>query len=549
MFWHGKRKAQGKTKKSNKRQKKVDVKLNCRPLSEPPLEGTELGRSFILPIRHITQLEWGAHQKNLTLEPKQPSFKKRIRRSFSQAKYVLYDTSPEGNIVGLPAYYGLKYFGLPAIDNRFVGQPLPIDLNWDMKLADADWGPSDQKTVAGQIDTFLASTAGKVHGGIVVQPTGAGKSVLQRYLLYNIRKKALVVLPFSTLLEQTVDDLKETWPSLRIEMVRGALTPSSRKSFQDADIVVTMLQSLAYCSYPEEIFASFGLVIFDELHKAASKYLRQAMYTVRRVKLIWGFTATLEREDGMHALFDALIGPVVVYDNRPLKVAKFVQVQPICFKGGIQETLYKKVAGVETMDSLGMQRKLADDPKRTEVLLAIVSQCLQAKRRTLIFCPSVDYGTYLADLIKQRWPQSQVAHVDQSSSKEERKKARMEPQDILIATAGLLGHGLNILWLDTIIEAMPFKAKVVANQSSGRFRYPKECENCKKPVFRNNKKMQLIYLFDNFGPFRRWFLTCSSIYTAKGFKLRPELQVSETADIKLSFPDISEAEGACVCVQ
>jgi superfamily II DNA or RNA helicase len=138
--------------------------------------------------------------------------------------------------------------------------------------------------------------------GIVVLPTGAGKTVVAYTAIARLAVRTLVVVPTIELLRQWRAGLAEQL-GLPAEMV-GAVGGGERTS---GPITVITYDSAAM---PRRRLDGYGLLVFDEAHHLPAQSYRAI---VKKCPAPWrlGLSATLERADGRHAELDALIGPVI----------------------------------------------------------------------------------------------------------------------------------------------------------------------------------------------------------------------------------------------
>jgi len=125
--------------------------------------------------------------------------------------------------------------------------------------------------------------------GVVVLPTGAGKSYVGQMVIETVQRGTLVVAPTIDLMNQWYDLLCAAFGE-QIGLIGGGY-------YEIQAITVTTYDS-AY-SHMDRLGNRWGLIIFDECH-----HLPGAPYRL-------GLTATPERSDGRHALLDTLIGPQV----------------------------------------------------------------------------------------------------------------------------------------------------------------------------------------------------------------------------------------------
>ncbi|MDI9619482.1 MAG: DEAD/DEAH box helicase family protein [Candidatus Nezhaarchaeota archaeon] len=136
--------------------------------------------------------------------------------------------------------------------------------------------------------------------GIIVLPTGTGKTIVAVKIISMLNEAALIVVPTVELLEQWRLEISR---SLGVEA--GILGGGERNL---APITVSTYSS-AYIN-AEELGNMFKLLVFDEVHHLPSESFRQiALLSAAPYRL--GLTATFEREDGRHVDLLDLVGDVV----------------------------------------------------------------------------------------------------------------------------------------------------------------------------------------------------------------------------------------------
>ncbi len=136
--------------------------------------------------------------------------------------------------------------------------------------------------------------------GVVVLPTGAGKTHVALMAIDDKRRSALVVAPTLDLVRQWYDLLGATFGE-PIGLVGGG-------SHEVHPITVTTYDSAHL--HMEHFGAKFGLVVFDECHHLPSlAYATAARACLAPYRL--GLTATPERTDGRDLVLDDLVGRIV----------------------------------------------------------------------------------------------------------------------------------------------------------------------------------------------------------------------------------------------
>ena len=136
--------------------------------------------------------------------------------------------------------------------------------------------------------------------GVVVLPTGAGKTHVAVMAIEEKKRSALVVAPTLDLVRQWYDLLSATFDG-PIGVVGGG-------DYDVRPLTVTTYDSAHL--YMERFGAKFGMVVFDECHHLPSEaYALAARACLAPFRL--GLTATPERNDGRDALLAELVGPIV----------------------------------------------------------------------------------------------------------------------------------------------------------------------------------------------------------------------------------------------
>ncbi len=136
--------------------------------------------------------------------------------------------------------------------------------------------------------------------GVVVLPTGAGKSHVAVMAIVDKKRSSLVVVPTLDLVRQWYDLLRHTFDT-EVGIVGGG-------EHDVRPLTVTTYDS-AYL-HMEHLGSRFGLVIFDECHHLpGASYRLAAEQCLAPFRL--GLSATPERADGLERELESLIGETV----------------------------------------------------------------------------------------------------------------------------------------------------------------------------------------------------------------------------------------------
>ena len=136
--------------------------------------------------------------------------------------------------------------------------------------------------------------------GVVVLPTGAGKSQVACMAIDAKRRATLVIAPTLDLVRQWYDLLRATF-GVPVGVIGGG---------EYAVLALTVSTYDSAYLHMEHLGARFGLLVFDECHHLpGAAYAMAARLAIAPFRL--GLTATPERADGRDAELLELVGPIV----------------------------------------------------------------------------------------------------------------------------------------------------------------------------------------------------------------------------------------------
>jgi len=158
----------------------------------------------------------------------------------------------------------------------------------------------------------LAAWLGRSGQGVVVLPTGAGKTVLALMAIERLKLQTLIVVPTIELLYQGRDAVVDR---LGVAPAKVGVVGDGRKELRPITII-----TYASAAMPDAPIAGTGLLICDEAH-----HLPSPSYSTipRRCGAPYrlGVTATPDRSDGAEGALDRLLGPVV-YSRTPQELSE-----------------------------------------------------------------------------------------------------------------------------------------------------------------------------------------------------------------------------------
>ena len=138
------------------------------------------------------------------------------------------------------------------------------------------------------------------HRGVIVLPTGAGKTVVAIKAIESLGEPTLIVVPTLVLVEQWRARLEEEF-GVEVGVVGGG-------SREVRPLTVITYDSAVLRS--EELGNRFDLLVFDEVHHLPAASYRR-IGTLYAAPYRMGLTATLSREDGGHVSLMDYVGRIV----------------------------------------------------------------------------------------------------------------------------------------------------------------------------------------------------------------------------------------------
>jgi superfamily II DNA or RNA helicase len=137
--------------------------------------------------------------------------------------------------------------------------------------------------------------------GVIVLPTGAGKTLVAQLAMAATPRSTLILVPTIDLMHQWYAQLLTAFPGTEIGLLGGGSrdrTPILISTYDSAAIQIESLGDL------------YGLLICDECHHLPTDFYRVvAEYSIAPYRL--GLSATPERSDGKHQDLEQLLGKEV----------------------------------------------------------------------------------------------------------------------------------------------------------------------------------------------------------------------------------------------
>lgn len=162
------------------------------------------------------------------------------------------------------------------------------------------WSKNNLPILRPQQEQAIAAFEQAGNSGVVVMPTGTGKTVVALAIAERLAVSCLVVAP--------IRDLMYQWQRRIQEYLGYDVGVIGDNTFNVKPISVTTYDSAAI--HMHSLGNQFGLIVFDECHHLPGDFYREsALMSAAPFRL--GLTATPTRSDGRHADLETLIGKFV----------------------------------------------------------------------------------------------------------------------------------------------------------------------------------------------------------------------------------------------
>ncbi len=315
-------------------------------------------------------------------------------------------------------------------------------------------------------DTFLASA-----------PTGSGKTVCLLHAAARLGRKTLILVHLERLMDQWIEEIHD---KLGIPLDQIGRVQGDRCDYEGKPFVVGMLHSVCLRSdYPKAFYQSFGLVVFDEVHKVGAPLLSKSIHQFPARRRV-GLSATIHRQDGGDRVYTWHLGLVRVRS------------QAIALPCKVHVIDYTSKSALWGNSRSSRVKCLTLDHDRNMLLTKVIKSFYDRGRKALIVSDNIDHLQVLMVMAEQAGVPSEVmgqftgevhrvAEVaDKTTGRMVKKKVGIKRKatelkaikagaDLIFATYQMMTEGIDIPRLDAGLDATPRSS---ATRVIGRIRRP-----------------------------------------------------------------------------
>ncbi|MBM5792174.1 MAG: DEAD/DEAH box helicase [Cyanobacteria bacterium M_surface_7_m2_037] len=329
------------------------------------------------------------------------------------------------------------------VDERQHGSPLELVFTGQLR--------DDQETA---VDAMLRHDI-----GVLQAPTAFGKTVVAAAILARRRVNSLVLVHRAELLRQWQERL-QAFLDVAPEAI-GCIGGGKAKPTGQLDIAV--MQSLVRKGEVNPVVQGYGQVIVDECHHIAAASFEAILRQVK-ARYVLGLSATLVRRDGLQPVLFMQCGPIRHTAERPAGAPQTLE---------LVSRTHQLPALPTDLPIQDLMRRLAEDQRRTECIVAEALAAWEEGRKLLLLSERTDHIAALAGALAQQVPNLFLLHGRLSARQRSATLAALEqlPPEaprIVLATGRLVGEGFDHPPLDTLLLTMPVSWKGTLQQYAGR---------------------------------------------------------------------------------
>jgi superfamily II DNA or RNA helicase len=351
----------------------------------------------------------------------------------------------EGDTLVLPRGYMRDLLSLclensliPAIVDERISSPCDYPEN----LTGIELRPYQQRAI---------DSAMRFDQGVIVSPTGSGKSLVGLEIIRRRGQKALIILHRSDLGKQWLGVIKE-----RMGLDAGFIGDGQWDIGEQ--ITVAMVQTLAAReNETKAISDTFGLILLDEAHHAPAETFFDVLGWLS-AKYRYGLSATVERRDRLERMIYLVIGPAIETITKK-EVENLHATVPV--------TVFVKQTGCKpSADSWNefLDIIMANGERNLQIL----ELAMQAQGACLVLTDRIKHAEQLSEMLNARNVSHVLAHGQLGKKARSEAMESMKTAQITIGTTSLLGEGLDIASWSVLILAGPISSEVKLMQAVGR---------------------------------------------------------------------------------
>jgi superfamily II DNA or RNA helicase len=410
----------------------------------------ELSSVFKLPASDLSEAELLTIRNDLHYESRGGK-----KYGFGDSQIVnLFAEDEETGRVSMPRRYAYERLSAKlrkgVQKNLSTGSKVKFKFNEKKQKTRPDLKRRQDRLIAHYLEE-LRGLSTPFQGGILSASCGLGKTVMAAKLMSVFNRTTLVLVHKEFLMDQWVERLTEF---LDISADDVGFVRQKKCDFEGKKVVIAMIQSLLDPDkYPEEFYSWAGVVISDECHRMSAPCF-QSVIPHFPAQIRVGLSATPRRADGLQAVFEWHIGPVLAKMKGAETSPKIYQIP---FELWLPEDLYmwrdKKTGEVKKLFLAKLINILVDVTKRNVWFIKEMLKAVKSGRKVMLLSDRREHLSVLKTALEAKAPTVTVGFFMGGMKKKELKKSIT--CDIILGTFAMAKEALDIPEVDTLYLAVP----------------------------------------------------------------------------------------------
>ncbi|NOQ81362.1 MAG: DEAD/DEAH box helicase [Methylophaga sp.] len=311
--------------------------------------------------------------------------------------------------------------------------------------------------------------------GVLHAPTAFGKTVTAIGIIAKLKVNTLILTHSRQLLDQWEMRVTSFLTGAEIGIIGGG------KKKPSGQIDIATYQSLINKkdNSVAPLIQEYGLVIIDECHHISAPRFEMVLNEVR-AKVVFGLTATPDRQDGHQKIIFMLAGPIrhKVKTDHKEKFEQWVVVQHLYCQPPshlIQADSRPHIADVYSW--------IADNSERNKRIINDVAGQIKEGKCPLVLTERREHATLLNQLLIDKKFKTVILRGAMRVKERKEANGRLSEAQVIVATGKYIGEGFDLPKLDTLFLAMPISWKGTLAQYAGR-------------IHRESEGKELVTIFD-----------------------------------------------------
>ncbi|MGN9763768.1 DEAD/DEAH box helicase family protein [Micromonospora sp. SD12] len=298
--------------------------------------------------------------------------------------------------------------------------------------------------------------------GIVVLPTGTGKTILSALDAKRFGGRVLFVVHRLDILAQSVEAYRQVWGNLD----EGILTGEERRNLHRCDVLFASKDSLRRSAEIAEIDPrAFDYIVIDEVHHGQSPSY-EPLFQYFKPRFMLGMTATPERADrkDIFELFDYN----KVYEIPLSEAIERGYLVPYTYVGLTDDIDYSRIRYQNHRYRVDDLERLLIVPERNDAILqSYLDEGLGAGDKAIGFCVSIKHADRMANFFRSQGVTAAAIHSN-SEQRDELIQAFRDNRIQVAFTVDLFNEGIDFANVQVLLFLRPTESKTVFMQQLGR---------------------------------------------------------------------------------